>query len=65
MTHTGPMHESEGHFSQPEPTQSHCRHCSRETVKVQAWDSHCGSYTDYKYTCDHCGHSWWIEGPDA
>lgn len=64
MTHMGPMQESQGIFGEPEATDCECRKCHEFTVSVQQWDSNCGGYTDYKYTCA-CGHVWWIEGPDS
>lgn len=65
MTHFGPMPDSAGKFSDPQPTQAHCDKCDSLTVTVRSWDSNCGSYTDYRYECSTCGHHWWIEGADA
>lgn len=42
-----------------------CRKCPSEQVQRQVWDSSDGAYTDYHYSCPACGHSWWIDGPDA
>lgn len=63
--HTGPVHESDGDFSGPMPTECHCRKCDAPLVSVQLWESKCGGYEDYKYTCAACGHVWWIEGIDS
>ncbi len=65
MTHMGPMPDSAGVFSEPQPTDEHCRLCEEPLVTVRIWESHCGGYEDYKYTCGSCRYSWWIEGPDA
>lgn len=65
MTHMESMPESAGEFSEARLTDCHCRKCDRMTVTVQTWESNCGGFTDYKYTCAWCGHHWWIEGPDA
>lgn len=65
MTHMNPMPDSAGHFSQPEETQTSCRRCEEPAVSVQVWESNCGSYTDYKFTCAACGYQWWVDGPDA
>ena len=64
MTH-GPMRESDGVFSMSEDTDCECRHCHAFAVTVRQWDSNCGGYEDYKYTCGACGHVWWIEGIDS
>jgi hypothetical protein len=63
--HTQPMADSDGDFSAPQPTETHCRLCEERSVTVQVWESHCGAYEDYKYTCQVCKHHWWIEGADA
>ena len=41
-----------------------CKKCGQKTVTYQEWDSNCGGYTDFKYTCQ-CGHSWWVDGIDS
>ena len=63
--HTKPMSESEGTFEKAEPTDVPCRKCQGSSVTCKPWDSSCGGYTDYKYTCGDCDHTWWIDGPDA
>lgn len=42
-----------------------CPACTRLTVVSESVDSSCGGYTDYRMTCDHCGHVYWIDGADA
>lgn len=43
-----------------------CRKCGEPGgVEVREWESSCGGYEDYKYRCNNCNQSWWIEGPDA
>ena len=54
-----------GEFEKPAATDCYCRRCDEPAVTVQRWESSCGGYTDYKYTCEACGHYWWIEGPDS
>ena len=63
--HTKPMAESEGDFSNERPAQCPCRKCAKSNVTVRTWDSSCGGYEDFKYTCPDCGHYWWIEGADS
>ena len=57
--------ESEGTLGPPEPSAKTCPKCKGGPVVYQTWESHCGSYVDDKYTCEGCGHVWWIDGPDA
>ena len=65
--HTQPMANSDGRFSAPTEVDARCR--KRECLGIRAteetWDSHCGGYTDWRYTCTACGHVWWVEGPDS
>jgi RecJ-like exonuclease len=43
-----------------------CRKCGEPGgIEVREWESSCGGYDDYKYRCNNCNSSWWIEGPDA
>jgi len=64
--HTQPMKDSDGDFSDWEPCHATvCRKCKSRNVKYKEWDSSCGGYTDYKYCCQECGYSWWVDGPDA
>lgn len=62
--HTGPIPGNYTDKTVAEPTIP-CRACGKMTVTSRAWDSSDGAYTDYHYECGACGHSWWIEGPDA
>jgi len=34
-------------------------------VEYRIWESSCGGYDDYKFRCNHCQETWWVEGPDA
>ena len=44
----------------------YCKHCMIETEHtVEQFDSSCGGYEDYKYTCITCKHGFWIDGPDS
>jgi DNA-directed RNA polymerase subunit M/transcription elongation factor TFIIS len=65
MTHVGPMAEHEGEFDKPVAVDRACRKCGKREVTMETWDSSDGAYTDEKYTCGACGHSWWVDGPDA
>lgn len=65
MTHVGPVDESSGTLSAPALSTYVCNHCHQQAVSVQVWESHCGGYEDYKYTCALCGHVWWIDGVDS
>lgn len=68
--HTREMADSEGDFSDWKPTVAEnpdfkCRKCGSHDVVYRAWDSICGSWTDYQYHCKGCGRGWWCEGADA
>lgn len=63
--HTQPMSESDGTFDEPKKTDRECRKCGVHAVTYETWDSSDGGYTDYKYTCGACGHTWWIDGIDS
>lgn len=62
--HTGPV---DGNFTDDDWKQSQqlCRDCGAASVFYKAWESSCGGYEDYKYKCDNCGKTWWVEGPDS
>ncbi len=48
------------------PTTSTCPKCCKpNAVEYQVVESSCGDYEDEHYRCRECGHSWWIDGPDA
>ena len=61
------MPESAGTLSKPDEELYHCYGCNQRTAKCQAWDSSCGGYTDYKYTCTDpkCGKVRWVDGDDG
>lgn len=65
--HTQPMPESAGDFSDEKKTDRVCPKCHEMNVTVKTWESSCGGYEDYKYSCHTagCGHSWWVEGIDS
>lgn len=63
--HSEPMAETEGTFSDRKDAGIPCRKCKAKTVVVETWDSNCGGYTDWKYTCLHCKHVWWVDGIDS
>jgi hypothetical protein len=66
MSEKESMHnpEDEGDFGPAAPSDSTCDKCG-QPLTVQTWDSHCGGFRDYKFTCTACGHYVWIEGPDS
>lgn len=60
------MKESEGTFSQPYPQGwLPCPNCKDYTVECRIWNSKCGGYEDFKYTCTGCAHVWWVDGSDS
>ena len=59
------MNDSDGTFSEATEVTRKCRKCGGPNVTVKSWESSCGGYEDYKYTCSDCGHYWWIDGPDT
>lgn len=61
------MPDSAGDFSPPEEKLYKCHKCSQQTAQCQLWESSCGGYEDYKYTCINpdCKYVWWVEGPDS
>jgi hypothetical protein len=64
MTHMQPMAETEGEFTSEHESKHPCRKCGGP-ARYQVWESNCGGYEDYKYTCTKCGYVWWIDGLDA
>jgi hypothetical protein len=74
MTHFGPMPDSAGIFtleteSLTKETAKYLRHCNKcgkeQTHTCERWESHCGGYTDYRYTCVVCGAIHWVDGIDS
>lgn len=65
--HTSPMPDSAGEFSPPEKELYTCRKCNQKTAKCRLWESSCGGYEDYNYTCTNpdCKYEWWVEGIDS
>lgn len=64
--HTQPMSEMDGEFTKPPEKDSQaCRSCGKDEVYCETWESSCGGYEDYHYTCRACGASWWIDGIDS
>lgn len=67
--HTKPMSESQGTFDAEwrKATGYHeeCQRCHDKNVWWRSWESSCGGYEDHQYKCRHCGHTYWVEGPDA
>jgi transposase-like protein len=47
------------------PATCQCAKCKSTDVLVQIVTSACGGYEDDHYLCQSCGHSWWVDGPDA
>jgi hypothetical protein len=64
--HTKPMHDSEGKFSEAADEMRHCKKCGKQTNhECNEWDSSCGGYTDYRFTCLDCGTQHWVDGCDS
>ena len=59
------MSESDGEFTKTEKEKYTCHKCNKKEVTCQVWESSCGGYEDYKYTCGACGHVWWVDGIDS
>ena len=55
----------EGTFAKPEEKLYTCRSCGKAAATCRTWESSCGGYEDYKYTCTACGHEWWVDGIDS
>jgi DNA-directed RNA polymerase subunit M/transcription elongation factor TFIIS len=65
MTHFAPMKESEGTFEKGVfPSEKACPSCGEKKCTYQVWESSCGGYEDYKYSC-RCGYEWWVDGIDS
>lgn len=58
------MADSEGNFTLEKELYP-CRHCDSKKVQCQVWESSCGGYEDYKYSCPDCGKRWWVDGIDS
>lgn len=63
--HTEPMSELEGNFDQEKLIDYPCNKCKNPKVIENKWDSSCGGYEDYKYTCPKCNYIWWVDGIDS
>ena len=64
--HTKPMEDSEGTFGDKwETVEGICPKCAGANISCTMWESNDGAYEDYKYRCNVCQHTWWIDGPDA
>ncbi len=46
-----------------QPCDRQCPRCNRAVVYRVVEDSE--GHQDEQYQCLHCGHSWWVDGPDA
>lgn len=62
--HDTPMSDLAGLFSDEQSTDVRCPNDGGPCV-VSTWESTCGGYEDFRYRCTQCGHTWWVEGPDA
>lgn len=67
MTHFGPMPDSAGEFTQESAMYiRHCNKCNLERPHTcERWESSCGGYTDYRYSCVVCGTIHWVDGIDS
>jgi hypothetical protein len=61
------MSENEGTFQKGKPVPDYaCRSCRvKGHVVEEEWESSCGGYEDYKYTCTACEYVWWVDGIDS
>jgi len=61
------MSEYEGVFQKSSSCFYKCIKCGKNTATYEVWESSCGGYEDYKYTCQNpeCKHVWWIDGIDS
>ena len=60
--------DSEGTFTAVLATEvpHYCFPCDKNTPHTcQVWESSCGGYEDYKYTCNVCGAIHWVDGCDS
>lgn len=64
--HTGPMSETQGDLSDARESSRKCPKC-QAAMTVETWESSCGGYEDYKYTCTDakCRHVVWVDGIDS
>lgn len=65
MSFTPNMPDSAGEFQAPKPVEVPCRKCTAHSVTEESWESSCGGWEDWRYTCHACGHRWWVEGIDS
>lgn len=63
--HTTPMADSEGDFGERHKSSVSCPKCSEKNCVYQVWESHCGGFEDYFYTCESCKKTWWVDGIDS
>lgn len=65
--HKTDIADSEGVFTKTEETLYDCPKCKLKTAICKVWESSCGGYEDYKYTCQNkeCNHRWWVDGIDS
>lgn len=42
-----------------------CPKCGGKNGTFQTHSSSCGGYDDDEIACGNCGHTYWVEGPDA
>ena len=61
------MHEADGTLEREATTYlRHCNKCRNSTQHNEhTWESSCGGYEDYKYTCTVCGAVHWVDGMDS
>ena len=61
------MSDSQGEFTQADQETYVCRKCNKKTATCYVWESSCGGYEDYKYTCTDksCNAYWWVDGIDS
>ena len=66
VLHTGPMPDSAGNFTKAGTSERFCSTCATHSAhECESWESNCGGYTDYRYTCVSCRAEHWVDGIDS
>jgi hypothetical protein len=64
MTHM-PGVPIQGDDTSEKPVDCPCRKCGEKQVTMYTWESSCGGYEDYRFTCRACKATWWVDGIDS
>lgn len=64
--HAKAITEKAGTFTDSKTVMLYCSSCGTKTPHEEAtWESSCGGYEDYKFTCSVCDKVSWVDGPDS